>query len=385
MPSSWSHSNVTPERAPQQQTLSVRISEGLRQRLERARRLVSARTGESVSTSEIAKQFLEGARDDRLELVDLLGDPTGSMVQVRRKGEEGLVLSRAEWTTLAHFVQCGVEAYSPRSPKIVSKESLIAVLDAFVAVYDLRPAVNARLDGYYLGNLPPEFRPPSGKPDDVSPEAVRQTIAQSRRHLTDPGATYVPLMVGRNLYVLLDEDRLPGAEDLTCALHPYWPALWRLGARGHFAVTHKPVRARTSPQDGVYRPPIPSITEGPYTLSFGRGQGQEFSVLLSLPSPRGPLYPIVGYPRVAEFRTMLLDMVADSEPGDWTGAYFYALVSTPTTTEPTEIWFRAHENGIAFGFTVPEWQRLHALFGRAWELAEIRVAWEELEREYGEL
>jgi hypothetical protein len=376
---------VTPERAPQQQTLSVRISESLRQRLERARQLVATRTGESVSTSEIAKQFLEGARDDRLELVDLLGDPTGSMVQVRGKGEKGLVLSRAEWTTLAHFVQCGVEAYSPRSPQIVSKESLIAVLDAFVAVYALRPVVNARLDAYYLGNLPSEFRPTSVTPDDVSPETVRQTIARSRRHLTDPGATYVPLMVGRNFFVLLDEDRLPGPEDLTRALRPYWPALWRLGARGHFAVTHAPVRARTSSQDGAYRPPIPSITEGPYTLSFARGQAQEFSLLLSLPGPRGALYPIVGYPRIAVFRTMLADLVADSEPGDWTGAYFYVLVATPTATVPTEIWFRAHENGIAFGFTVPEWRTLHALFQRAWELADIRVAWEELEREYGEL
>jgi hypothetical protein len=82
---------------------------------------------------------------------------------------------------------------------------------------------------------------------------------------------------------------------------------------------------------------------------------------------------------------MLEDLVADSEPGDWTGAYFFALVADPTATLPTEIWFRAHENGIAFGFTVTEWRTLHALFERAWELPEIRVAWAELEREYGEL
>jgi hypothetical protein len=42
---------------PQQQTLSVRISEALRQQLERAKQLVAAKTGESVSTSEIAKQL----------------------------------------------------------------------------------------------------------------------------------------------------------------------------------------------------------------------------------------------------------------------------------------------------------------------------------------
>src|SRR5580693_4238002 len=56
---------------PQQQTLSVRIDDALRRRLERARQLEASKTGEPVSTSEIAKQFLEAARDDRLEVVDL--------------------------------------------------------------------------------------------------------------------------------------------------------------------------------------------------------------------------------------------------------------------------------------------------------------------------
>ena len=212
---------MTLDRSPQQQTLSVRISDSLRKRLERAKELVAARTGESVSMSDIAKQFLEAARGDRMEVVELLSDPTGSMVQIRRKGEEGLGLSRAEWTTLAHFIQCGVEAYSPRSPKLVSKESLIALLDAFLAVYDLRSEVNPRLDAHYLGNLPPEFRPPSVTRDDVSPETVRYTVGECRRHLTDPSATWVPLMVGRNFFMLLDEDQLPGNEDLTRALRPY--------------------------------------------------------------------------------------------------------------------------------------------------------------------
>ena len=99
----------------------------------------------------------------------MLGDPTGSMVQVRGKGEKGLVLSRAEWTTLAHFVQCGVEAYSPRSPQIVSKQSLIAVMDAFVAVYALRTcrqcAPRHRVPG--KSALRNSVRPrPSQAPDD---------------------------------------------------------------------------------------------------------------------------------------------------------------------------------------------------------------------------
>ena len=85
---------------PQQQTLSLRISEGMRQRLERARQLISSKTGEIVSTSEIAERLLESAREERMEVVDLMADPTETLLQIRRKGEAEHVLSKAEWTIL---------------------------------------------------------------------------------------------------------------------------------------------------------------------------------------------------------------------------------------------------------------------------------------------
>ncbi|HEV3276157.1 MAG TPA: hypothetical protein VG860_05025 [Terriglobia bacterium] len=88
---------------PQTETLSLRISESLRHRLEQIRDLVSRRKGESVSTSEIAKQLLESAREDRLEVVELLAKPTESLARIRSKGQAGHLLSRAEWTALAHF------------------------------------------------------------------------------------------------------------------------------------------------------------------------------------------------------------------------------------------------------------------------------------------
>ena len=81
---------------PQQQTLSVRIDDRMRRRLERAQQLSATKAGEPVSISEIAKQFLESARDDRLEVVDLLAEPTKSLLHIRRKGDGGRVLSRAE-------------------------------------------------------------------------------------------------------------------------------------------------------------------------------------------------------------------------------------------------------------------------------------------------
>jgi hypothetical protein len=117
-------------RKPQQHTLSVRISDTLRLRLERAKRLMVSTTGKRVSTSAIAKQLLESAREDRLEVVDLLAHPIDTLLQIRRKGDARQLLSRAEWSVLAHFVRHGIEAFSSRTPNPVSRDSLLAVRDA---------------------------------------------------------------------------------------------------------------------------------------------------------------------------------------------------------------------------------------------------------------
>src|SRR5690348_13060095 len=107
----------------QQQTLSVRISDGFRQRLERLRQRLTNKTGAEVSTSEIARQLLESARDDRLELLDLLADPAAALRQVRREAAAQLPLTRTEWTLIAHFAQQGIEALKEATANRVSRES----------------------------------------------------------------------------------------------------------------------------------------------------------------------------------------------------------------------------------------------------------------------
>ena len=52
------------ERKPQQQTLSIRISDTLREFLERAKHVISNGRNESVSTSDVAKILLESATDE---------------------------------------------------------------------------------------------------------------------------------------------------------------------------------------------------------------------------------------------------------------------------------------------------------------------------------
>src|SRR5215472_11583569 len=227
------------EALQQTQTLSLRISEALRKRLEDVRRLTALRKGESVSTSEIAKQLLESAREDRFEVVEQLAKPTEALLEIRRKADAGRMLTRAQWTVVAYFVQQGSEAFS-KNP--LARESYIGILKAFDAAHQLRAKPSER-DQYYLGNLPSDCRPErANSSEPVAPELVRKTVAETVRRLSDPAAKWTPELAARNLYVLLDDEKLAGAAALNETLAPYWPVLWRVAARGHYFVQRKPVR-----------------------------------------------------------------------------------------------------------------------------------------------
>jgi hypothetical protein len=370
----------------QQQTLSVRITDSLRARLERARQLAS-RAGEAVSISEIAKQFLESAREDRLEVVDLLADPLTTLLQVRRKGEAGHQLSRAEWTVVAYFVQQGLEAYSAETPNAIATRSWTTVIDAFLGLYALRGERAVPEDGFYLGNLPVQVRPAptqgTKRGEQVTADSVRRATVETRKRVDESPTEVLPAFVGRNLLHLVEEISA-GHELVDRALRPFWSVLWRLAARGYYAVTHRPVREPASRHDGSYQPPFPPVTESGFTLSFVGGEGSEISALLSFPPPRGPLYPLTSYPRLAEFRAML-DTMGRGGDRSWNGAYFFAYATPWPPQAATEIWFRAHDNGITLGFTVTEWTTIQTLFKRAWDLPDVQLAWDRLTLEYGEL
>jgi len=383
------------EALQQTQTLSLRISEALRKRLEDVRRLTALRKGESVSTSEIAKQLLESAREDRFEVVELLAKPTEALLEIRRKAEAGRVLTRAQWTVVAYYVQQGSEAFT-KNP--LARESYIAILQAFDAAHQLRAKPSER-DQYYLGNLPSDCRPErANSSEPVTPELVRKTVAETVRQLSDPAARWTPELAARNLYVLLDDEKLAGAAALNETLAPYWPVLWRVAARGHYFVQRKPVR-ESGRRETVYQPAIPSLQQDGYTLSFARGAGDDFDVLLSFPGVRGPMYPLGSYPLITEFRSMLTalapkarppqNLSQDRAPGTlthpvhWNGEQFYGYVTE--RGHETEFWFRARANAITFGFSADEWQAVRELFRKAWEMPEVRAAWDALTLDYGEL
>jgi hypothetical protein len=169
----------------------------------------------------------------RREVVDLLAVPTKALSRMGRKAGTGRTLSRAEWTVVADVAQHGLETIAMTHPNRLSPDSLIAVLDAFSAVYDVRTVPDTRHDSYYLGNLPAECRPAI----DEASSAVRTAVAETRRRLRERVPACFPWLAGRNLRVLLAEDPLPGGGAIHRVLRPHWPGLWRLAVEGHEALT----------------------------------------------------------------------------------------------------------------------------------------------------
>src|SRR4051812_47073509 len=104
------------QRKPQQQTLSIRIPNTLREFLEQSQKVISNGGGEAVSISDVAKTLLESTKDDRLdfrlEAAELLRSSTESLCRIRGKSECKQMLSRAEWILLGHYIQMACEELS---------------------------------------------------------------------------------------------------------------------------------------------------------------------------------------------------------------------------------------------------------------------------------
>ena len=383
---------VEKEAIPQQPVISIRISEALRLRLETLRKIISLKSGQNVSTSEAAKQLLESARDDRLELVDLLTEPTNSLLSIRRKADSGLPLSLAEWTLVAHYCAVGAESFMNTAQGQISYESLAEILDAFLAAYTIarRPKKSMR-DFVYLRTLPWDKQVEAKEVEDIGSDDVRRVVTRTIQMLRNPAQKRrKPLLAVRNLYTLLDEEKFSNIEKLNEVLWPHWPALWRVCARGHYSLHRKPLREKapeeTNDEDFelAVQPAFPSLEEGEYRLDLVREEGNEFSPRLQFPGTLTPRYPVVGYPRIAEFRRLLEELDLERDLCQWQGYYFYAHTAI-VENEQRGVFFFARENGIAFRFPMEHWQSIRNLFRRAWQAPEVIHTWEAQMLEYGEL
>ena len=80
---------------------------------------------------------------------------------------------------------------------------------------------------------------------------------------------------------------------------------------------------------------------------------------------------------------MLAALDPEASTTHWNGEYLFALRGQ--RDGETEFSFRARGNGITFTFSEKEWTALQRLFRRAWQMPEVRLAWDALTLEYGEL
>lgn len=377
---------------PQQPVISIRISDALRLRLETLRKIISLKSGQTVSTSEAAKQLLESARDDRLELVNLLSEPTDALLRIRGKADSGLPLSQAEWTMVAHYCAVGAESFVNTAQGQISYESLAEILEAFLAAYAIaRRPKKSPLDSLYLRTLPGDKQVDAKDIEDIGSDDVRRVVMRTIQMLRNPAQKRrKPILSVRNLYTLLDEEKFSNVEKLNGALWPHWPALWRVCARGHYSLHRKPLREKvpseTDDEDFelAVRPALPSLEEGQYRLDLVREEGNEFSPRLQFPGTLTPRYPVVGYPRIAEFRRLLEDLDLERDLCQWQGYYFYAHTEILENNE-RGVFFFARENGITFGFPMEHWKSIQNLFRRAWQAPEVIHTWEAQALEYGEL
>ncbi len=367
---------------PQQPVISIRVSEALRARLESLKEILTRRTGENVSTSEAAKQLLESAREDRLEVAELLADGTVALAAARRKGEAGQSLSRAEWIVLAYYVQLGVESHIGER---ISQETMRGILEAFLAAYRVRRGKKPSRDTHYLSNLPvlnKQGKPVHGAEAEVIdvPTAIERLIRAM--NLSDVDEVW-PQFVARNLYEFLEEEPF-AIEAMNQALKPHWPILWRAAARGHYLVRGFPVRdsSRSAASEHPWGPAISSVFEGGFVLSFATGGERDLSVLVSLPQPRQAMYEIASWPVITEFRSMLENWDTSTPNSLWQGRWFFGYTAMETTVPP--VWVRC-QGSVSFGFTAAEWASLQEAFDRAWEMPQLQRISGELMLEYGEI
>ena len=369
------------ERKPQQQTLSIRISDALREFLERSKQVISNGRGESVSTSDVAKILLESARDDRLdfrlEVAELQRTATKSMWEIRRKWEQKQDLSRAEWIFLSQYIQVACEEVSGDAA-MPPASSFAMLLEAVLAVRGLRGDRGVELDRYYLGNVGTD-NGAAFNDRQLDPDVVPRVIAKLVQQLRETPGVPKPSFAGRNFYVAIRDEELPDIVALNGALFPHMDTLFRLAARGHWLREHQPVRSLRDRR--VVTDSIPALTAKGFRLQFNVTGDGDLSMLISI-DQKDVAYPVGTYPEIREFSAMLERL----SPGQsWHGIYFDASTLQETPEESVRFHFHRHQDGVTIGFTSEEWQRLKELFTQAAAIPKLQKLYQELSLVYGEL
>jgi hypothetical protein len=369
------------ERKPQHQTLSIRISDALREFLELSKQVISNGRGESVSTSDVAKLLLESAKDDRLdfrlEVAELQQRATKSLWAIRRKWEQKQDFSRAEWILISQYIQVACEEVSGDAAK-PTPAAYAGLLEALLAVRTLRGDRRVELDRYYLGNI--------GTPEEASfndrqldPDLVPRVTARWVQQLRESSSPPKPSFAGRNFYVAIRDEQLADIVALNRVLRPYTETLLRLAARGHWIREHEPIQS-----DGDRKPfvdTIPNLRVDGFQLEFNVNSAGGVSILIMM-DQKDAMYPLGTYPEIREFSAMLEHVGPNQH---WAGVNFQAYTVQNVPEKPVRFYFRNTHGGVALGFSSEEWQSLKKLFADAASIPKFQKLCEELSLVYGEL
>ena len=154
-----------PGKNPRHEVISVRLSQDRLALLERHRAALTAQLGREVSLAEAAFLAIEdraAGLDRAASRHELLQIPAASLDRIRKRWTSEHSLSAAEWDVLAAYVLIITEEERQeppfRRPAVPSRESYLALSDAFDAVYQHRVEATSPYAGAYLrhlGGVPP--------------------------------------------------------------------------------------------------------------------------------------------------------------------------------------------------------------------------------------
>src|SRR6266852_5432558 len=378
------------KKKPRHEVISIRLSEDRLKLLERYQKVLSEQRGREVSLGEAAFLVIE----ERVEGMDretarheMLSTPTASLYHIRKKWESQHALSAAEWDVLMHYMQIGAEEEIQEPPllwpAIPSRESYVALLDAFEAVYLSRKDPASEHAWYYVRNLGGDsagVRTSDEKPEQKD-QAVLKQIA-SRKQLQKPSEKWErPGSVARCLLVAIRDEEVATSK-LDQVLAPFWLTLWGLAARGHWLRhARQPVRPAGPNEDDFRRRIIlpEPLESDDLKLSFTSIGCPELGMSIDLGPTRRVSFLIARYPDLAEFQTMLAGWPMKRS---WNGRHFVATPSREKGGTVITLWLRRNDVGIEF--TEREWVALRELSQNASSLPELQRWLEELRVEYGE-
>jgi hypothetical protein len=378
------------KKKPRYEVISIRLNEDRLKLLERYQKVLGDQLGREVSLGEAAFLVIEerGAGLDRETMRhEMLSTPTSSLYHIRKKWESQHTLSAAEWDVLTHYVQIAAEEERQEPPllwpAIPSRESYLALLNAFEAVYLSRKNPASKHDWYYFRNLGGQST--DSKLSDKDDEKVRQAVLKqisTRRELLKPAENWQsPGAVGACLLIAVRDEGVDSTK-LDQALAPYWPSIWGLAARGHWLRhDHQPVRQSDPDEDDFRRRiilPEPIKLED-FKLSFTSIGCPELGVYIDFGPTRRFSYLMARYPALAEFRALLEGWSAKLS---WSGRHFRMTVSKEKSSTKFSLDLRQHD--VSINFTETEWDAQCELFQKGLAIPEIQRWLQELQLEYGE-